>query len=222
MEVLNYDFIIPDKKPKNHPFLPSNIRCLIIGPANCGKTNLLFNFICNEGWLDYDRLYVYSRTLCQPKYKVLQSVFAKIEDEVGRRLAYFHDTQNDLIPPEDLDPQFRNLIIFDDCLLDKQNNIERYFAQGRHSNADVFYCSQSYTRIPKQVIRDNANLLILFPIDDLNLKHVYENHVDSDMDFADFKTLCRTCWDKPHSFLAINKTLNEGRYTRSFLPPPKK
>jgi len=219
MKVQNYDFVQDrtlNKKNENK-FLPSNIRCLIIGPANCGKTNLLFNFIID--WLNYDKLHIYSRTLCQPKYQFLQSVFEEVEGELGSPVAFFHGSQEDFIPPEDLNPNFKNLIVFDDVLLDKQRNMERYFAQGRHSNADVIYCSQSYTRIPKQVIRDNANLLILFPQDDLNLKRVHENHVGTDMDFDEFKDTCNYCWKKPYSFLTVDKTQNNaGRYKRVLTP----
>jgi len=161
---------------------------------------------------------VYSNTLCQPKYKFLQNVFEDIEGELKKPIAEFHNSQTELIPPEDLNHEHRNLVVFDDVLLDKQNNIERYFAQGRHSNADVFYCSQSYSRIPKQVVRDNANLLLLFPQDELNLRHVYENHVGPDMEFTELKKLCRSCWDRPYSFLTIDKTqqTRDKRYRKRF------
>jgi len=211
MKIRNYDHFL-GREP-----LPS-IRCLIVGPANCGKTNLLFNFILNDEMLNYDRLYIYSKTLSQPKYRFLQSLFEDVEQELGKRIAFFHNSQTELAAPEDLDPSYRNLVVFDDVLLDKQNNIERYFAQGRHSNADVFYCSQSYTRVPKQVVRDNSNVLIIFPQDELNLKHIYENHVGGDMDFTEFKNLCRWCWDKPFSFLTIDKTSWNERYKKMFDP----
>ena len=136
--------------------------------------------------------------------------------DVDHQIAFFHNSQEGLVPPEDLDPSVRNLVVFDDVLLDKQRNIERYFAQGRHANADVFYCSQSYTRVPKQVIRDNANLLILFPQDELNLKRIFENHVCGDMEFSEFTALCRSCWNRPFSFLTIDKTLKKDRYKRMF------
>ena len=56
----------------------------------------------------------------------------------------------------------------------------------RHANVDCFYFCQTYVRISKHLIRDNANLLILFKQDDINLKHVYNDHVNIDMsyDFA--------------------------------------
>ena len=213
-KVIHYDFQHEAINP--HAFLPTHIRCLILGPANSGKTNLLLNFLCNEGWLDYDKLYIYSNTLCQPKYQVLQSLFSDIE--ACKDVATFHHSQADLLPPEALDPTLRHVMVFDDVLLDKQNIIERYFAHGRHANTDVFYCSQNYARIPKQVVRDNANLLILFPQDETNIKHVYGNHVGGDMDFATFKTICRKCWQPSFSFLTIDKSrpLTEGRYKRMF------
>jgi hypothetical protein len=58
--------------------------------------------------------------LCQPKYEALQSLFAGIEKDVGHQIAFFHNSQEDLVPPEDLDPSIRNLVVFDDVLLDKQ------------------------------------------------------------------------------------------------------
>lgn len=222
MKIYNYDFFGQNKKSNHHPLLPSNIRCLIIGPANCGKTNLLFNFICNRNWLDYDRLYIYSNTLGQPKYQSLVDLFNETELVVGRPIGFFYNSPSDLIAPEELDSNYKNLIVFDDVLLDKQNNIERYFAQGRHSNADVFYCSQSYTRIPKQVVRDNANLLIVFPQDELNIKHIFENHVGCDMQFSEFKSLCQTCWQKPFSFLTIDKTKIDDKYKKMFTIIKKK
>jgi len=51
----------------------------------------------------------------------------------------------------------RTLLIFDDCMLEKQEPIEKYFSQGRHGKADCFYLCQSYFKIPKCVIRENAN-----------------------------------------------------------------
>jgi len=40
---------------------------------------------------------------------------------------------------------------------------------GRHKNMDSFYRCQTYTHIPKHLIRDNANMIIMFKQDDLNM-----------------------------------------------------
>ena len=64
-------------------------------------------------------------------------------------------------------------MVFDDVMLEKnQTPIEKYFSQGRHGGADSLYLCQSYFRIPKQAIRDNANLLILFKQDAKNLRAI--------------------------------------------------
>lgn len=89
---------------------------------------------------------------------------------------------------------------------------------GRHKNIDSFYLSQTYAKIPKHLVRDNANLIILLKQDELNLKHVFDDHVTTDMSFQQFKEICSLCWKVPFGFLVINKEcgLNEGRYRKGF------
>jgi len=41
---------------------------------------------------------------------------------------------------------------------------------GRHKNIDSFYLCQTYS--PKHLIRDNANFIIMFKQDDLNMRHI--------------------------------------------------
>ena len=55
---------------------------------------------------------------------------------------------------------------------------------GRHEKVDSFYLWQSYTRIPKHSIRDNVNLLAVFRQDDMNLKHIDNDHVNTDMTYS--------------------------------------
>ncbi|EZA52010.1 hypothetical protein X777_09300 [Ooceraea biroi] len=89
---------------------------------------------------------------------------------------------------------------------------------GRHSNVDCFYLCQTYVGIPKHLIRDNANLLILFKQDGTNLKHVYNDHVNTDMTYDDFCALCRNCWQRKYDFVVIDKDspLANGRYRNGF------
>ena len=66
---------------------------------------------------------------------------------------------------------------------------------GRNKNVDSFYLSQTYARIPKYLVRDNANLLLLFRQHEMNLRDIYNDHViSSDNSFARFKELCLSCW----------------------------
>ena len=62
-------------KRVNRPLHPDNIRGLIIGKSNCGKTTLLLNMLLQPSWLDYNHLYVFGNTLHQLEYQILQKGF---------------------------------------------------------------------------------------------------------------------------------------------------
>ena len=70
---------------------------------------------------------------------------------------------------------------------------------------DCFYLCQTYARIPKHLIRDNVNSIVLFKQDEMNLKHIYDDHFNTDMSFSKFKELCSACWDNKYGFLVIDK-----------------
>ena len=59
----------------NNPLLPPNVRGLIVGKSNCGKTVLLLNLLLNDDWLDYNNLLVFGNSLHQKEYKVLKKGF---------------------------------------------------------------------------------------------------------------------------------------------------
>ena len=62
-------------KRENNKLLPNNIRGLIVGKSNCGKTTLLLNLLLQPKWLDYNHLYVFGKTLHQQEYQVLKKGF---------------------------------------------------------------------------------------------------------------------------------------------------
>ena len=61
----------------NNPLLPRSIRGIIIGKSGCGKTTLLLNLLLRPGWLDYDNLCIFGKSLFQPEYLILKKAFAK-------------------------------------------------------------------------------------------------------------------------------------------------
>lgn len=192
--------------------LPNTIRGIICGPSNCGKTNVVISLLESPNGLRFENIYVYSKSLQQAKYKYLEQLF-EIIDEIG----YFTFNNNcDIISPQEACPN--SIFIFDDVICDKQNMIREYFTIGRHSNIDCFYLCQTYARIPKHLIRDNANLLIIFKQDGTNLKHIYNEHVNTDMSYDEFFKVCCACWEKKYGFLVIDKEseLCMGRYRRGF------
>ena len=47
---------------RNNPLLPGNVRAVIIGKGNCGKTTLLLNLLLQPQWLDYKHLCVWAKS----------------------------------------------------------------------------------------------------------------------------------------------------------------
>ena len=76
--------------------------------------------------------------------------------------AIFYQSAKDVPDPRELSSDKKNLMVFDDLLLEKQNTCESYYVIGRHSNVDCFYLAQNYFKLPCQRIRDNANFICLF------------------------------------------------------------
>lgn len=201
-------------EPKRHgELMPNSIRCLICGPSNCGKTNVVISLIENPNGLRFENVYIYSKTLGQNKYKYLEEILKPING-----LGYYtYASNDDVIPPSDA--RRNSIIIFDDVICDKQNNIKEYFCMGRHRNIDCFYLAQTYTSIPKHLIRDNANLIIIFKQDETNLKHIFKDYaIGSDMKFDVFQDMCNQCWHEKYGFLVIDmdSDFNKGRYRRGF------
>lgn len=208
------NFKTSQPKVKRHgPLLPNTIRCIICGPSNCGKTNVLISLLESPNGLRFKNIYIFSRTLEQDKYKYLKNILKPIKG-----LGYYTFSSNDdVIPPSRAKPN--SIMIFDDVLCDKQNNIKAYFCMGRHRNVDCFYLAQTYTHIPKHLIRDNVNLLILFKQDEMNLKHIYNDYaISCDMKYEDFRKMCNKIWSEKYGFVVVDldSQLNKGRYRKGF------
>jgi hypothetical protein len=238
-------------KRYNSSLLPRSIRGLIIGKSGCGKTTLLLNLLLRPGWLDYNNLQVFGKSLFQPEYRILKKAFEEglpkeaiiklfdhqdevmrlnvspelVVEEMAKNLnersdidCKFFETSEDVPDPRDLSTDKKNLMIFDDLQLEKQNKCETYYIRGRHSNVDCFYLAQNYFKLPRQTIRENANFICLFPQDLKNLNHIYSDHVSTDMSKEDFRKLCKAAWERAHGFLVIDLTnkKNDGKYRCGF------
>ena len=118
----------------------------------------------------------------------------------------FYESAEDVPDPRELSSQKKNLMVFDDLLLEKEITCESYYVRGRHSNIDCFYLAQNYFKLLRQTIRENANFICLFPQDQKNLNHIFDDHVGSDMTKEEFRQLCKTAWEKQHGFVIIDLT----------------
>lgn len=216
LPVVNFDTLVERKttgEKRHGKLLPNSVRAVFCGPSNCGKTNALLTLLTHDNGLRFENVYIYSKSLIQPKYEFLKKLLEPV-----RGVGYFPFGENDeVVKPENARPN--SIMIFDDVACEKQDNIRAYFCMGRHRDVDSFYLSQTYARIPKHLVRDNANLLVLFRQDEMNLKHIYNDHVNTDMTYEQFKNLCSACWrDGKFSFVVIDKDseINEGRYRKGF------
>jgi hypothetical protein len=220
---------------QNNFLLPNSLRACIIGKSGCGKTNLLMNLLLNsygeEEFLDYDNLFIFAKSLHQQEYKFLFECFNKglnkndiirlirneqiTENNKHNINIEFYDDSNLVPDPSELDKTKKNLIIFDDVILEKQNKIEQYYTRGRHNNVDCIYISQNYIKLPRQTVRENANFFILFPQNDITLENFYRDHC-TDLNKNSFKNICKEIWKEPYSFVTIDMTRNKnnGKYRK--------
>ena len=130
----------------------------------------------------------------------------------------FFETDSDVPDPKDLNPKDKNLMIFDDLILEKQSKCKAYYTRGRHSNVDCFYLSQNYFLLRRKSIRTNSNFICLFPQDLKDLNHLHEDHVGDDMTKKEFREFCKKCWEKPHGFAIIDLSSKKetGKYRGGF------
>lgn len=251
MEIQDLSWNTNLTKRFNHELLPRSIRGLLIGKSSSGKTTLLLNLLLRPGWLDYDKLFVFGKSLFQPEYIILKKAFeehipkrailslfnnkeevlrsniaphtiveemAKAQREFSNIECSFYENSDDVPDPRELNSADKNLMVFDDLILEKQNKCEAYYVRGRHSNVDCFYLSQNYFKLPRQTIRENANILFLFRQDQKNIDHIYNDHVCTDMSKDEFKNLCKKAWERPHGFVLIDLTSskNNGKFRSGF------
>lgn len=217
LPVINFDEFTQirggGERKRHGDLLPNTIRAVFCGPSNCGKTNALLTLVIHPNGLRFENVYLYSKSLKQPKYRLLEQFLKPVK---GLEYHPFNEHEQ-VVAPSDARPN--SIFIFDDIACEKQDNVRAFFSMGRHENVDCFYLSQTYARIPKHLVRDNTNFIVLFKQDDSNLKHVYDDHVNTDMSYTHFKNICCECWNSSkYGFLTIDKdsSINEGRYRRGF------
>jgi len=203
--------------PHGPLFGKNPIRGLICGPSGSGKTCSIFSLLLHPNGLRFENVYLFCRTPNQEKYRFLQRVLEPLAPAIG-----FYpfgpsptDGQVVLLRPDENKP--RSIVIFDDIITGDYKILREYFAMSRHFALDIFFCTHSYVLVPKNLIRINLNMMLLFKMDTLNVRHVYDDHVQGDMDFGSFKDMCNYCWNH-NSFLVLDmeSCSNSGRYRMGF------
>ena len=121
--------------------------------SGCGKTALLINLLLRSGWLDYNNIRIFDKSLFQPEYHILMKAFEEnlpkeviiilfenqneitdlgispisIVEEMAKDIrdrsdveCKFYQSAEDVPDPRELSSEKKNLMAFDDLLLEKQ------------------------------------------------------------------------------------------------------
>src|SRR5215813_1095900 len=191
-------------------------RLLICGPSGSGKTNLLLNLIIN--YLYYRKLYIFAKDLSENKYEYLEYIFTEMHKILKKKyklkdpiIATFQ-SNFDLDIDSDLNPDFQNLIVFDDFVTEKESrqNIVDLFIRGRKKNASVIYLTQSYFSVPKD-IRLQCNYFTFFDFPSKREFRLIRDEHANDLTNEKFSNIFLRAIEKPYNFFFIDKKTNEKR-----------
>ena len=172
----------------------NNNRTLLVGPSFTGKTYLMLKILSRISDRD-----IYIITKSPPeKYTNSKIKNREISDEI-----------------KPLNEYENGIIVFDDILGSSNSRfIDQFFIRGRHNNLDIYYLSQSYFDLPKRTIRNNSNKIILFNQTLKDIEHIYRDVAGYDMNYDEFKELCRKSWEDDYNYLYIDrsKKRDQGKY----------
>lgn len=224
MNILNIDNLIKEANNQekklvceNHPLYPQGFfRWLVIGSSGSGKTNLILDAII-QSKIDFDHLYLFVRDPHQDKYQFLIRWFTELEtqyqeenNEAVSMVTVISDP-NDFIDVDDFDSSMKNLVLFDDLVLEKdQHRMITFFLRGRHRSISSIYLTQSYFSTPKN-IRINCDFFTIFGVPSQNeLIQLTKEH-SMGMDNTMFKKLFHEATKEKYSFMVIDRQTDDER-----------
>ena len=166
-----------------------NHRHVVIGPSNVGKTYYMLKIL--EKISNERPIHIITRSANQyPTYKISTEI-------------------------KPINKYKGSIVIFDDMLGARNSSqIDEFFTRGRHGDLDVYYISQSYFALPRQSIRSNSDILILFKQTLRDFQSMYYVIGAYDMKYDEFKEMCHKAWYEKFNYLCIDmsKNKNEGKY----------
>lgn len=213
-EIAKYN---PEKKvKKNGKYAPQhNFLGIMCGPTGCGKTNTLIEMIVGNNpdtRIYFDKIYIFAKDIGEEAYVFLKAKFEEAENYVldnydvpkDWSLYQMSDKLSDVPMPDKLDKKLTNMMIFDDWIGDKgQDIIDQHYKFGRKHNCSYFYLGQNYFKIP-QFIRQQANILLTWRLHQAR----DSNRLLSEQDMGLGKEVMHEMYMAatiPYSFLMIDK-----------------
>ena len=110
------------------------------------------------------------------------------------------------------DKENKTLIVFDNMIADVINNkklnsiVTEFFIRGRKLNISLVSITQSYFKVPKDVILNTSNFFIAKIPNKRELQQIAINH-SSVISTKDFANIYRKCTNEPYSFFVNDTTL---------------
>ena len=101
-------------------------------------------------------------------------------------------------------------------LLSKQvSKIDLFFTRGRHNAIDIYYISQSYFHLPKNIFHNIFYIIILFQQTLRDIILLFHDIAGLDMNLEQWKKFCRKAWENHYDCLQIDRfaEIGQGRYT---------
>ena len=171
--MINLDSITNENNKKHNEkssYIPDHpYRTLIIGGSGSGKTYTLLNLINEQN--DIDKIYLYTRDLSKPKYKIL---IKKCKDA---GIKHLNDPNAFIECSNTMDDIYENihdynsnrkkiLIVFDDMIADIMTNKKfqaikkELFIRCRKLNISLVFTTQSYISVSKDVRLNSTHLIM--------------------------------------------------------------
>ena len=171
-----------------------NNRTLLVGPSLSGKTYLMLKILSRM--IDRD---IYIITKSPPEQYTNSKIKMK---EISDEIKPLNEYEN-------------GIIVFDHILGSSSSSfVYQFFIGGRHNNLDIYYLSQSYFDLPKRNMRKNSNKKILFNQTLKDIEHICRDVAGYDMNYDEFKELCRKSWEEDYNYLYIDRfeKRDQGKY----------
>jgi hypothetical protein len=231
MDTLAREDKVNDKNNQIHELLPKHpCRLLMVGGSGQGKSNLALNMLYKP-MLVFDKLYVYSSMLDQPKYKFLKRHYDLLDEMVKKEcdveqktIMKWQDTLEGIDKIlDELDADYKNLILIDDFSVSptkqEQAAIDILYTKCRHKNCSIMILTQLYFRAPaSRPVRNNITHAILFQNYNNQELQLLQKELGSDLPRGEFKKLYNYILSKKFNFMVIdNDTHNKReRYRNGF------
>lgn len=214
-----------DEGITNGEYAPGNrCRVLISGFSGSGKTTLLLNYLLGDDdkRINFTRLYLVAKDLSEPCYRLLIDTCTQMETFINEQLAASDQAPDVKIlttydSPESLDIDTmdvdeRNLIVFDDCVLELENSksrkpMQECFMRARKKNASMVFLTQNFFHDNLKFIRMQCDYIVLFNMGSGDTLRRCAQELS--VDVHQLADACKKAWAVPYGWVMVDKRKNK-------------